>query len=331
MAILCTVVKGVDLPMFHPQTDPELASLLAQMALEPIDWDDLPRQRRINNARVLEQLQRGAAPVGVSIENRQVPGTNNTPPVPLRIYRPALGSGVLPGVYVIHGGGLVLGNLDSLELDCRRWTLEWNAVVVSVDYRLAPETPYPGPVQDCFQGLHWMVDHADELLIDSRRMAMYGTSAGGGLAAATALMVRDYGGPRLRLIMLNAPMLDDRNSSPSALNFADAPIWTRSDNLLGWQAYLGALWGSDVIVPYAVPGRAYNLQDLPPVFVTVGNIEVFRDECVAFAERLMHDGTNVELHVWPGVFHGAEQFTQAAIVKRMEAERNAAMIRALYG
>ncbi|PSR34702.1 MAG: hypothetical protein C7B46_04500, partial [Sulfobacillus benefaciens] len=132
--------------MIHPQTDPELASLLAEVPLEPIDWDNLPRQRAINQARALEQLQRVADPVGVIIENLQVPETNNTPSIPLRIYRPALATGVLPGVYAIHGGGLVLGSLESLELNCRRWALEWNAVVVSVDYRLAPENPYPGPV-----------------------------------------------------------------------------------------------------------------------------------------------------------------------------------------
>ncbi|MCL4352216.1 MAG: alpha/beta hydrolase [Firmicutes bacterium] len=202
-------------------------------------------------------------------------------------------------------------------------------MVVSVDYRLAPETPYPGPIQDCYRGLHWMHHRAHELHIDPRRMAMYGSSAGGGLAAATALMVRDYGGPHLRLIMLNAPMLDDRNSSPSALNFADAPTWSRADNLRGWQAYLGNLWGSDTVMPYAVPGRASNLHGLPPVFITVGNIDVFRDECVEFASRLMRDGNDVELHVWPGVFHAAEQFSQAAIVKRMASENQAAMIRAL--
>lgn len=317
--------------MIHPQTDPELASLLAEVPLEPIDWDNLPRQRAINQARALEQLQRVADPVGVIIENLQVPETNNTPSVPLRIYRPALATGVLPGVYAIHGGGLVLGSLESLELNCRRWALEWNAVVVSVDYRLAPENPYPGPVQDCFQGLQWMAEHARELHIDPDRMAMYGSSAGGGLAAAAALMVRDYGGPELRLLMLNAPMLDDRNSSVSAVSFADAPIWSREDNLRGWRAYLGDLWGSDAALPYAVPGRAPNLHDLPPVFITVGNIEVFRDECVDFAARLMRDGTDVELHVWPGVFHAAEQFSQAAIVKRMEAEVHGAMTRALYG
>ncbi|TNC20557.1 alpha/beta hydrolase [Georgenia sp. 311] len=219
------------------------------------------------------------------------------------LVRPVRTSGPLPVIVHIHGGGLVLGGpLDDLPA-----TLELAAhtgcAVASVDYRLAPEHPYPTPVLDCYGALTGLREVAREWNLDPTRMILSGVSAGGGLAAAVALWGRDHDGPDLLGLLLACPMLDDRNETFSAQQMRGVGTWDLTANATGWRAYLGDAAGGPDVPIYAAPGRAQDLSGLPPAFVDVATVETFRDECVAFASRIWQAGGSAELHVWPGGNH----------------------------
>ena len=172
-------------------------------------------------------------------EDRTVPGPDGAPDVPVRIYRPLGAEGVLPGIFYIHGGGMVLGDIAGEDPTSEMICDEVGAVVVSVEYRLAPENPHPAPVEDCYAALVWMAKNADELGIDPSRLALVGGSAGGGLALGTALLARDRGGPPVKFMMPIYPMIDDRNTTPSSHEIADVGIWDREGNIEAWAWYLG--------------------------------------------------------------------------------------------
>ena len=177
-------------------------------------------------------------------------------------------------------------------------------MVVSVEYRLAPEHPYPAPVEDCYAGLVWMARHASELRFDPERLAVYGGSAGGGLTIATSMLARDRGFPALRFQMPIYPMIDDRNETPSSHEITDIGLWDRAGNIEAWKWYLG----DGKPDQYAAPARAEDLTGLPPTFIDVGTVDLFRDEDITFAMRLMQAGVPTELHVNPGAYHAAEVF-----------------------
>ena len=210
------------------------------------------------------------------------------------------------------------------------YAVQLGCVVVSVEYRLAPEHPHPAPVEDCYAGLVWTAKNAAELGIDPDRLAVGGLSAGGGLAAGTVLLARDRGGPALAFQLLVCPMLDDRNVTPSSHEFAEAVVWNRAANLFGWTALLGDAAGTDEVSPYAAPARATDLSGLPPAYIDVGELEVFRDECVDYAQRLVQAGVSTEFHLYPGAFHGFDgMIPDAEISRRAAAERVVALRRAL--
>jgi acetyl esterase/lipase len=201
-----------------------------------------------------------------------------------------------------------------------------SCVVVSVEYRLAPEHPYPAGPRDCYAGLAWMAAHADELGVDPDRIAIYGASAGGGLCIATALMARDRGGPALCFQMPIYPMIDDRNETPSSHLITDVGVWDRAANLEAWAWYLGGKEADG----YAAPARCEDLSGLPPTFIDVGTLDLFRDEDLAFAARLVQAGVPPELHLHPGAYHASEGFApNAALSRRIVATRNDALRRAL--
>jgi acetyl esterase/lipase len=232
--------------------------------------------------------------------------------VVVRVHRPTLGSGGRPCVYSMHGGGYVLGNrsMDDERLD--RWCSRFGCVGVSVEYRLAPEHPFPAAHEDCLAGLTWVFAHAGELGVDSGRVGLAGVSAGGGLAAALALAARDRG-LQVSFMLLEAPMLDDRQITPSS-QYDDLAIWNRESNSFGWRAYLAAL---DADVPYeAAPARADDLRGLPPTFICVGGADGFRDEDIEYALRLGQAGVPTELHVYPGVPHGFELFGDVRVARQ---------------
>ncbi|WP_199515988.1 alpha/beta hydrolase [Nucisporomicrobium flavum] len=307
-----------------PPFDPELGAALAAVAETnppPLTADLIPALRADSPMvrATEEELRRDGR---FTVEERLVPGLDGDPDISLLICRPTAPKGVLGCVYHTHGGGMIIGDNRTGVPDMLDWAEEFDLVVVSVEYRLAPETPHPGPVHDCYAGLLWTAGHADELGFDPDRLLVAGGSAGGGLAAALALMARDRGGPALRGQVLICPMLDDRNDTPSAIQMAGLGVWDRTANDTGWTALLGDARGGPDVSPYAAPARATDLSGLPPAFIDVGSAETFRDEDVAYATRIWQAGGVAELHVWPGAFHGFDGMVpQAALSQEAKAAR----------
>lgn len=220
------------------------------------------------------------------------------------------------GIYFLHGGGMISGTNRLGLPEILDWAVELSLVVISVEYRLAPEHRHPVPVEDCYAGLLWTIEHAAELGFAPERLVIAGGSAGGGLAAATTLLARDRGGPVPAGQILMAPMLDDRNATVSAYQMAGLGVWDREANENGWAALLGEQHGDADVSPYAAPARATDLSGLPPAFIDVGSAETFRDEAVDYASRIWRAGGSAELHVWPGGFHGFEGFAPLAAISR---------------
>jgi acetyl esterase/lipase len=282
-------------------------------------------ERRAAALQLLAALEVPPNPNVVSAD-RAIPGPQGAPDIMVRVYRPVDATGTLPGIYFIHGGGMILGNMDGEDPVASTICERVDAVVVSVEYRLAPEHPYPAPVEDCYAGLAWMARNAAELGFDPDRLAVYGGSAGGGLTIATSMLARDRGFPALRFQMPIYPMIDDRNETPSSHEITDIGIWDRSANIEAWQWYLG----SGEPDQYAAPARAEDLAGLPATFIDVGTVDLFRDEDIAFATRLMQAGVPTELHVNPGAYHAAEMLApEAPLSERIWARRIEALRSAL--
>jgi acetyl esterase/lipase len=249
----------------------------------------------------------------------------------IKVYEPMHRDGTeLPAVLWSHGGGYVLGHPNGEDELCERFVVAANCIVISPNYRLAPEHPYPAGLEDCYSTLLWMRDQAEELNIDLSRIAIGGGSAGGGLTAALALLARDRGGPALCFQMPLYPMIDDRNITPSSHEITDRhAIWNRNNNLAAWQMYLGDV-GEEGISLYAAPTRADNLSGLPPTYTCVGQLDPFRDETIDYVARLAQAGVEVEFHQYPGCFHAFEHIVpEAEISQRAKTEYITALAKAL--
>jgi acetyl esterase/lipase len=252
----------------------------------------------------------------VTREDHVVPGD---PDIKVRVHRVKGTSGPRPCVYSIHGGGYIIGSYDMDDAVLDRWCNRLGIVGVSVEYRLAPEAPYPAPLEDCYRGLQWTFEHADELGIDTDCVGVNGVSAGGGLAAALALAVRDRGELRLAFQLLGCPMLDDRQATTSSRQGGLA-IWNRDANEFGWRSYLGDLYGTESVPYLAAPARATDLTGLPPAFVNVGTVDGFRDEDIDYAVRLNQAGVPTELHVYPGAPHGFQLAGDTALARQAQRD-----------
>ena len=301
-----------------PPFDPELGAALGAIAAMLPPSFDAETLRAMRSSDVIapvtdEDLRRDGQ---FRVEERVVPGLGDDPDITLLICTPTAPTGVLGCVYHTHGGGMIIGDRRSGILGMLDWAAQFNLVVVSVEYRLAPDTPHPGPIDDCYAGLLWTAAHAGELGFDPDRLIVAGGSAGGGLAAALALRARDQGGPSLLGQMLICPMLDDRNDTPSAIQMAGRGVWDRAANDFGWTSLLGPSRGGPSVSPYAAPARAESLAGLAPAFIDVGSAETFRDEDVTYATRIWQAGGVAELHVWPGGFHGFDGMVPAAQLSR---------------
>lgn len=323
----------------HPPIDPELAAVLATMPdtmRQPLTTANMAvkRQELLDRSSPDDDtLRRGGA---VELSERQVPGPVGAPDLTVLIMQPsradgaAAGAAPRPGVYYIHGGGMVMGDRRTGTAEMASWVEQAGVTVVSVEYRLAPEHPHPAPIDDCYAGLCWMAEHAGELGIDPGRLIITGRSAGGGLAAGTALMARDCGGPALSHQILVCPMLDDRAITPSSHELDHEGVWDQNSNLTGWTALLGDARGGPDVPVYAAPARAQDLAGLPATFIDVGSVETFRDEDLDYAARLSRAGVPVELHLWPGGFHSFDHTApQAALSQISNATRLAYVHRAI--
>jgi acetyl esterase/lipase len=305
--------------------DPEIAELVP--LLPTWEGDDVAKMRTAMS----EMIAQLPAPetTGLQIEDRRVPGRDGDPEVTVRIYRPEHRAAPA-GIYSVHGGGFIAGDLETEHGSNVMLARELGVVVVSVDYRLAPETPFPGPLEDVYAGLVWMAAHASELGIDPGRIAIHGMSAGGGLCAGLALLARDRGGPHIAFQFLSVPELDDRLATASMTAFTDTPLWNRPNAVASWNHYLGAgRAGTDDVSIYAAPARATDLAGLPPAYVSVMHFDPLRDEGIAYALGMLAAGVAVELHLFPGTFHGSSLVPHAAISQREQAEALTVLRRAL--
>ncbi|MBT2293483.1 alpha/beta hydrolase [Paenibacillus albidus] len=233
-------------------------------------------------------------------------------PLRLRIYRPKSNNETLPVLYWIHGGGYILGSVDDNDDLCMKFVKEAGCVVVSVDYRLAPENPYPAPIEDCYVGLKWVADNAESLNIDSKRIGVAGASAGGGLTAALTLLARDRKYPSICFQIPLYPMIDDRNNTPSTNEIKEGMLWNQKTNEAGWKMYLGDLHGTDDVPSYAAPARAEDYSHLPYTYTCVGQLDPFRSETLTYVTNLAEAGVDVEFHLYPGAYHGFEAFSPNA-------------------
>lgn len=225
----------------------------------------------------------------------------------LRVYEP-IGDGSRPALLWIHGGGLVVGSARQDDGLCARTAARLDAVVVSVDYRLAPEHPYPAAIDDVFAGWHWLLEHAAELGVDATRLAIGGESAGGGLAACLVQRVHDGGGTQPTAQWLFAPMLDDRTAADVRRDAANHFVWNNTANRFCWSAYLGRPSEGTTPPPYAVAARRTDLSGLPATWIYATEIELFHDEVVDYAHRLRAAGVPVDLLTVPAAPHAFELF-----------------------
>ena len=283
--------------------DPETARALAELPFDfsALSAETLPMFRTMMGAFPPVELSDNVERTDYLISN------GNEPDIVVRVHRPKGLSGALGCIYWMHGGGLIMGShlLDDARFD--NWCQRFGIVAVSVDYRLAPETPYPGPIEDCYQGLRWVHDKAEMLGVDPTRIGIGGASAGGGLAASLALLARDRGELALQYQLLIYPMIDDRRITVSSQ--WEVPMWPPASNTLGWTAYLGDKIGTADVSPYAAAARATDLRGLPPALIAVGGIDGFVDEDIDYAARLNRAEVPTELHVYPGAPHGFDGIT----------------------
>jgi acetyl esterase/lipase len=294
--------------------DPEVAPLLAEAPQFSFTAEALAAMRE-NRISLMGEIE-----LSDSVE-RADHVVSTDPEVVVRVHRPKSANGVLPVIYSIHGGGYIIGSYDMDDLKFDRWCQKLGCVGVSVEYRLAPETPYPGPLDDCYAGLKWTYDHAAEIGADPAHIGIAGVSAGGGLTAALALLARDRGEVPLCFQLLECPMLDDTQTTSSSC-LDGLPIWSREANTFGWKSYLGDLYGTDDIPAYAAATRATDLTGLPSALVIVGGADGFRDEDITYALRLNQAGVPTELHVLPGAPHGVMMFAGSTIAKRWDQTVN---------
>lgn len=251
---------------------------------------------------------------GVTRTERLIPGLEGDPDVSILLYEPAGRGTPSPSLVWMHGGGFIVGSAAGEDLLCRSVAAQTGAVVASVDYRLAPETPAPGSVHDCYAALRWVHENAGSLGVDPARVAIGGASAGGGLAACLAILARDRGELAVSFQLLIYPMLDDRTAStvdPSP--YVGEFIWSPASNRFGWTALLGGEPGGAGVSPYAAAARVESVAGLPPAYISVGSLDLFAEEDIEYARRLLHAGIPTELHVYPGGYHGFNMAPNARI------------------
>ncbi len=298
---------------YEAQLDTELVEIFRQLPeMDAPGLDALGVQQRVNRilAAGRDSYTQAEPDPAVTSEDLIIDGPDTQ--VAVRVYRPAESrrSGPLPAILWIHGGGFIIGNIEGDDAYCRELCRQVDCVIVSVEYRLAPQHPYPAAVDDCYTALSWLEASCQQLGADVDRIAVAGCSAGGCLAAAVALRARDEQGPKLVMQALLIPCLDDRCQTPSSHAVTEPQVWNRSLSLKTWAAYLANV--TDEVPIYAAPGRAEDLACLPPSYISIAALDLLRDEAMDYAQHLMRSGVDTELHVYPGTFHGWFSFAPQA-------------------
>jgi len=307
----------------HHLVDPELAAALEEFPSFEMNAETLAMVRSMFGS------VDTPADDGIARSELWIPGPAGAPPVRVLLYRRQDSGDTLPAVLNIHGGGYVIGTPEMEDANSSAMCAQLGCVVVSVDYRLAPEHAFPAAIEDCYAALLWMHAQAAELRLDRSRIAVVGGSAGGGLAAALALLARDRGEVPLCFQQLIFPMIDDRTGSTSEPHpYAGEFMWTPASNRYGWESLLGAAPGGANVSPYAAAARAENLAGLPPAFISVGALDLFVDENLEYARRLIHAGVPTELHVYPGAYHGFQMTAQAQVTRASNSDAMQALRRA---
>jgi acetyl esterase/lipase len=307
--------------------DPELLGALDAFPFLGFSAESLPLMR----AGLQQFLAMAPAPeiTDVTRVERYISGPPGAPEVRVLVYTPDQPAGPRPAYLHMHGGGFVFGVPELNDSGNRRLASDLGCVVVSVDYRVAPETPFPGPVEDCYAALIWLHTHAALLGVDPSRIAIGGESAGAGLAAALGLLARDRGKAPVAFQTLIYPMLDDRTGATSDPHpYTGEFIWTAESNRFGWASLLGGAPGGSDVSPYAAAARASNLAGLPPTFIAVGALDLLLEEDLEFARRLTRAGVSTELHVYPGAYHAPVMAPEARVAKALRRDVLEAMRRA---
>jgi len=312
--------RKIDLEAEIDATHKEILDMFPKDLLK---LDDIPALRAAIKSEPVD------FPENVLVEDVMIPGLNNDPDVKVRLYKPIDLAKESPCLLWMHPGGMTIGDAKMEDLTSAQRAVDHSCLVASVDYRLAPENPYPSAPDDCYAALDWFANNATELGISPSRIAIGGASAGAGLAVSTCLRARDESGPEIVFQLLTYPMLDHRNTNPSSYGVMDDfRVWNRKANLISWEAYLGDLTD---IPTYASPSLEVNLSNLPPTMISVGALDNFVDECIDFAQRLMQAGVRTDLRVYGGAFHGSVGFVSHSPISIEWAKaENDALHRALY-
>ncbi|EAW08578.1 alpha/beta hydrolase [Aspergillus clavatus NRRL 1] len=306
-------------PNNGPTYDKELVSLHGTVHFNPVTTlDDIHELRRLTRSRldgILEHRQ-------VKHQTYIILGPGGD--LQVSVFRPSIlspsRSGDTPAIIYIHPGGMVAGDrFTGIELMLEHVEQE-HVVCITVEYRLAPEHPYPAALEDCYSTLEWARDNAINLGISPSKFILAGMSAGGGLAAGVALLCRDRGGPSIRGQILISPMLDDRNITMSSRQYTDKSPWPRESNVFAWKCLLNGEQGAATLPVYAAPARASDLSLLPATYIECGSADVFRDEDVTYASRLWEYGVQSELHIWPGGWHAFQIYSPESKLAKMATE-----------
>ncbi|OYX64516.1 MAG: hypothetical protein B7Y89_02600 [Novosphingobium sp. 32-60-15] len=309
--------------------DPALLPLIDSMPPMVLSDASLPMIRAALPA-MIKAVPLPDLPVAVS--EVMVPSGEDDRAVRCLQFRPeaVAGSAPVPVILHMHGGGHVLGMPEMNAGTLMQWADALGCLIVSVDYRLSPETRFPGAIEDCYAVLGWLHNHAAALGVDRNRIAVSGESAGGALAAGLALLARDRGEYAIAFQHLEQPRLDDRTATSATPNpHTGEFVWTRQSSHFCWIAQLGKEPGGDDTSPYAAPARAADLAGLPAAFIAVGTLDLFVDECLDYAHRLIRAGVPTELHVYPGCMHGFGMARDSAPARRAQAD-NLAALRAAF-
>ena len=310
--------------------DPELRNALTLWTPVPLAADSLA-QRRADSLTLAAAEPKPDLP-DVNADEIHVASRFGAAPVRVLTYRPVALDEPLPAIVHIHGGGFVMGAPEMKDVENRLLASELRCAIYSVDYRLAPEDPHPAPLEDIYSVFTWLHANAGQLGLDPARIGIKGESGGGGFAAAAALYARDQQGPKFAFQHLIYPMIDDRTAVREDLHpHVGEFVWTQAYNYFGWQSLLGREPGSADVSPYAAAARAADVSGLPPTYISVGGLDLFLEENMAYADRLSRAGVPVEFHMYPRAYHGFYRATDARVTQQAERDTREALRRFLHG